>query len=72
MEVNNEEDKEYMRTFEKYGKNNNNFGTPNIFNNSGKRVETENLIGSLSLPLNWNFHKNFTVVSQVHSSLLPN
>ena len=27
--------------------------SPNIFNDSGRRVETENLVGSLSLPLTW-------------------
>ena len=54
-----------------YGATNNDFDTPNIFNNSGKRVETENLIGSLSLPLNWNFHKNFTASLIPGISFLP-
>ena len=27
--------------------------SPNIFNDSGRRVETDNLVGSLSLPLSW-------------------
>ena len=48
-----------------YGATNNDSDTPNIFNDSGKRVETINFIGSLSLPLSWRFHKKLT------ASLLP-
>ena len=54
-----------------YGATNNDFDTPNIFNNSEERVETTNLIGSLSLPLNWNFHKNLTASLIPGISFLP-
>ena len=48
-----------------YGATNNDSATPNIFNSSGKRVETTNLIGSFSLPLSWKFHEKWT------ASLIP-
>ena len=45
--------------------------SPNIFNDSGKRVETNNWIGSLGIPLTWHANKkwNFTVSPGI--SLLP-
>ena len=45
--------------------------SPNIFNESGERVETQNLIGSISLPLTWHTSKQwqFTLVPGV--SFLP-
>ena len=33
--------------------------SPNIFNDSGQRVETKNLVGSISLPLTWNTGNNW-------------
>ncbi len=43
----------------------------NIFNNSGKRVETQNIIGSIALPLTWktNNQLQFTVTPGI--SFLP-
>ena len=36
---------------------------PNIFNNSKRRVETQNLIGSISLPLTWHSNeRQFTLI----------
>ena len=40
-------------------------GTPNIFNNSGQSVFTNNLVGSLSLPLTWQASR------QLQLSLVP-
>ena len=43
----------------------------NIFNNSGERVETRNIIGSLNIPLSWqsNKHWQFTIAPGI--SFLP-
>ena len=43
----------------------------NIFNNSGERVETRNIIGSLNIPLTWqtNKHWQFTIAPGI--SFLP-
>ena len=54
-----------------YGATNNDSDTPNIFNDSGKRVETINFIGSLSLPLSWRFHKKLTASLIPGISFLP-
>ena len=54
-----------------YGATNNDSDTPNIFNNSGKRVETTNIIGSLSLPFSWKFDKKLTASLIPGISFLP-
>ena len=54
-----------------YGATNNDSDTPNIFNNSGKRVETNNIIGSLSLPFSWKFDKKLTASLIPGISFLP-
>ena len=35
------------------GQNSKDSASPNIFNDSGRRVETQNFVGSISLPLTW-------------------
>ena len=45
--------------------------SPNIFNKSGKRVETDNLIGSISLPLTWNLNNNWQFTLNPGVSFLP-
>ncbi len=40
-------------------------GTPNIFNNSGEKVYTRNVVGSLALPLSWQASR------QLQLSLVP-
>jgi hypothetical protein len=47
------------------------FGSPNIFNNSGQRVFTKNLVGSLSLPLSWQTSPNFQLTFTPGVSFLP-
>ena len=54
-----------------YGATNNDYDTPNIFNNSDKRVETTNTIGSLSLPFSWKFDKKLTASLIPGISFLP-
>ena len=53
------------------GQNSADNASPNIFNDSGERVETQNLIGSISLPLTWHANKTwqFTVAPAI--SFLP-
>ena len=43
----------------------------NIFNDSGKRVETQNLIGSISLPLTWHVNKDWQFTFSPGISFLP-
>ena len=45
--------------------------SPNIFNNSGKRVTTQNLVGSLGLPLTWKANKKWQFTFNPAISLLP-
>ena len=51
--------------------NSENTANPNIFNNSGKRVETQNIIGSISLPLTWNANKEWQFTLNPGISFLP-
>ena len=46
--------------------------TPNIFNNSGQRVYTENLVGSLALPLSWQASRQLELTLVPGASILPN
>ena len=45
--------------------------SPNIFNESGKRVETQNLIGSISLPLTWQASQKWQFTLNPGISFLP-
>ena len=45
--------------------------SPNIFNDSGKRVETQNLVGSISLPLTWYANKDWQFTFNPGVSFLP-
>ena len=45
--------------------------SPNIFNNSGKRVETQNIIGSIALPLTWNTSKKWQFTFSPGINFLP-
>ena len=45
--------------------------SPNIFNESGKRVETQNLIGSISLPLTWHLNNQWQFTFNPGISFLP-
>jgi len=47
------------------------FGSPNIFNNSGQRVFTKNLVGSLALPLSWQASKSAELTFTPGVSFLP-
>ena len=53
------------------GQNSGDNASPNIFNDSGKRVETNNLIGSISLPLTWYTNKNWQFTFTPGISFLP-
>ena len=53
------------------GKNTKNNSSPNIFNESGERVETENIIGSISLPLTWHTSKQWQFTLAPGVSYLP-
>ena len=50
------------------GQNN---ASPNIFNNSGSRVQTTNLVGSLSLPLTWQALPSLALTFTPGVSFLP-
>lgn len=54
-----------------FGQNSGDKASPNIFNDSGKRVETQNLIGSISLPLTWYKKKNLQFTFTPGISFLP-
>jgi hypothetical protein len=45
--------------------------SPNIFNNSGKRVFTRNLVGSLSVPMSWNISEQWQISFSPGVSFLP-
>ena len=45
--------------------------SPNIFNNSGTRVETQNLVGSIALPLTWHPNKKWQFTFTPGISFLP-
>ena len=53
------------------GRKSENDASPNIFNKSGKRVETENLIGSISLPLTWHLNNKWQFTLNPGVSFLP-
>ena len=53
------------------GKNPGNDASPNIFNDSGTRVETHNIIGSISLPLTWHKNNNWQLTFTPGISFLP-
>ena len=53
------------------GQNTDNITSPNIFNGSGKRVETQNFIGSISLPLTWSSSKQWKFTINPGISFLP-
>ena len=46
-------------------------GSPNIFNDSGQRVFTKNLVGSLALPLSWQASKSVELTFTPGVSFLP-
>ena len=52
-------------------KNQSDTSSPNIFNDSGRRVETQNLIGSISLPLTWSKNKEWQFTFSPGVSFLP-
>ena len=45
--------------------------SPNIFNNSGRRVFTRNIVGSLSLPMSWQVSQKFQFNFSPGVSVLP-
>ena len=45
--------------------------SPNIFNNSGERVETNNIVGSFSIPLTWKTNKEWQFTFSPGISFLP-
>ena len=45
--------------------------SPNIFNNSGKRVFTKNLVGSLAVPLSWQANDQWQLTFSPGVSFLP-
>jgi len=45
--------------------------SPNIFNNSGQRVFTKNLVGSVSIPLTWNIGQQWQATLTPGVSFLP-
>tara|TARA_Y100001968_G_C19454192_1_gene771075 strand:+ start:9305 stop:11248 length:1944 start_codon:yes stop_codon:yes gene_type:complete len=47
-------------------------GGPNIFNNSGKRVFSRNVISSVSIPVTWKKFKNVDLTFVPGLSILPN
>ena len=47
------------------------FGSPNIFNSSGQRVFTRNVVGSLAVPLSWEASSNFQFTFTPGVSFLP-
>ena len=51
--------------------NEGNDASPNIFNDSGRRVTTHNLIGSLALPMTWQASKNWQFTFSPGISFLP-
>ena len=53
------------------GKNYKDNSSPNIFNDSGERVETQNIIGSISLPMTWHKSKQWQFTLAPGASFLP-
>ena len=47
------------------------FGSPNIFNDSGQRVYTSNVVGSLAFPLSWQASKTVELTFTPGASFLP-
>lgn len=45
--------------------------SPNIFNASGERVDTQNLVGSVALPLTWRAHDHWHITLAPGISVLP-
>ena len=45
--------------------------SPNIFNDSGRRVFTRNIVGSLSLPLSWQANDQWQLTFNPGVSFLP-
>ena len=54
-----------------FGRNSADNASPNIFNDSGKRVETQNLVGSISLPLTLHAKKAWQFTLAPSISFLP-
>ena len=48
-----------------------NASSPNIFNNSGQRVFTRNLVGSVAMPFSWNASKQWQFTLTPGGSFLP-
>ena len=53
------------------GKTSRDNDTPNIFNDSGKRVETQNLVGSISIPSTWRYNKQLQFTFNPGINFLP-
>ena len=53
------------------GKTSKDNDTPNIFNNSRRRVETQNFVGSISFPLTWHSSKEWQFTFNPGISFLP-
>ena len=53
------------------GQNSDSGASPNIFNDSGERVETQNFIGSVSIPLTWDANKKWQFTFNPGVSFLP-
>ena len=53
------------------GQNSGNNSSPNIFNDSGKRVETQNFVGSISVPLTWNANSQWQFTFNPGINFLP-
>ena len=54
-----------------YSKNSGDNASPNIFNDSGRRVETQNLVGSIALPLTWHSNKKWQFTFTPGINFLP-
>ena len=53
------------------GQSSGNNDSPNIFNDSGKRVETQNFIGSISIPLTWHVNQEWQFTFNPGINFLP-
>ena len=53
------------------GKTSRDNDTPNIFNDSGRRVETQNFVGSISIPLTWHSNKQLQFTVNPGINFLP-
>ena len=54
-----------------FGQNSADDASPNIFNDSGRRVETQNFIGSIALPLTWHANEKWQFTLSPGISFLP-